>query len=84
MITRVSSIIKYHMQPISGHCSHFIFPENQTFSGVFREYEMGTMTRNGLIEMKKFNIQLEFQTKHIGVLDASPGAKLRNKFQYRP
>ena len=37
--------------PISGQCSHFIFPENtrkpKVFS-VFRVFEMRTWTRNGL------------------------------------
>ena len=35
-------------QHFSGQCSYFIFPENNLVSGVFREYKMGTLVRNGL------------------------------------
>ena len=35
-------------QHFSGQCSCFIFPENTLVSGVFREYKMGTLVRNGL------------------------------------
>ena len=57
--------------------------ENQTFSGGFRKYEMKTMARNGLTEMRKFNLILEFQTKYISAVDTLPWAKFRNRIQYQ-
>ena len=44
--------------PISGQCSDFKSlktPENKTFSGVFRGYEIGTLARNGLKIDSQFN-----------------------------
>ena len=44
--------------PISGQCSDFKplkTPENKTFSGVFRGYEIGTLARNGLKIDSQFN-----------------------------
>ena len=44
--------------PISGQCSDFKplkTPENKTFSGVFRGYEMETLARNGLKIDSQFN-----------------------------
>lgn len=44
---------------------------------------MKTMARNGLTEMRKFNLILEFQTKYIRAFDTLPCAKLRNRIQYQ-
>ena len=44
--------------PISGQCSDFKplkTPENKTFSGNFRGYEMETLARNGLKIDSQFN-----------------------------
>ena len=48
----------YSNSPISGQCSHIIFPENtralstkkQRFSCVFRGFKMGALTEIGLIQ----------------------------------
>ena len=44
---------------------------------------MKTMARNGLTEMRKFNLILEFQTKYISAVDTLPRAKFRNRIQYQ-
>ena len=53
-IIPIYHIYLYINDPFLAKNSHFIpplkAPENQTFSGVFRGYKMGTFARNGLVQ----------------------------------
>ena len=62
--------LQFHLF-ISGQCSHFIplkTPENFRFSGVFRGYKIGNLTRKGLTLADqrsnfRFNVKIQSQEK---------------------
>ena len=53
--------------------------ENQRFSGVFREYKMGTLVKNGLI-FNPFSPMLHFKSSHTEMFLEKVVLKICSKF----